>query len=83
MNLILKLSCQISVNDNNNDDNIGNSNNDNNNQIERRSLRYFTVSLQRYEVARAQSCANQVQHIRHLSSAAFRVPCGTKGQFSY
>ena len=33
--------------------------------------------------ALVQSCANHVQHIKCLSCATCRVPCGTKGQLSY
>ena len=43
---------------------------------------FFTISLQRrelsqthFEVARAQSCANHVQHIERLSRATCRVAC--------
>ena len=35
------------------------------------------------QVARAQTCANYMQHIKHSSRATCCVPCGTKGQFSY
>ena len=35
------------------------------------------------QVAKAQSCANHVQHIERLSRATCRVPLGTKGQLSY
>ena len=35
------------------------------------------------EVARAQSCANHMQHIKHLSRATCYVPCATKGQLSH
>ena len=54
-----------------------NSNNNNNNRIQRRYSRFFTISPQRRElsqtyaqVARAQSCANHVQHIERLSRAS-------------
>ena len=42
-----------------------------------------TVSNTHALVARAQSCANHVQNIEHLSRATCRVPSGTKGQLSY
>ena len=42
-----------------------------------------TVSNTYAQVARAQSCANHVQHIEHVSRATCRVPRGTKGQLSY
>ena len=42
-----------------------------------------TVSNTYAEVARAQSCANHVQHNEHLPRATCRVPCGTKVQLSY
>ena len=42
-----------------------------------------TVSNTNALVARAQSCANHVQHIERLSRAACRVPRDTKGQLSY
>ena len=35
------------------------------------------------EVARAQSCANHVQHLGHSSRATCLVPRGVKGQLSY
>ena len=45
----------------------------------------FTISSLRHsntyaQVANAQSCANHVQHIKHLSRVTHR---GTKGQLSY
>ena len=50
------------------------NNNNNNSRIQRRYLRSFTISSQRHEVsnmyaqvARAQSCANHVQHFECLS----------------
>ena len=51
--------------------------NNNNNRIQRRNSRFFTISSQRRElsqmyvqVARAQPCANHVQHIERLSRAS-------------
>ena len=41
-----------------------------------------TVSKTHAQVARAQSCANQVQDIGRLSRVIRRVPRGTKGQLS-
>ena len=41
-----------------------------------------TVSNTHAQVARAQSCANHVQHIELLSRATCRVPRGTMGQLS-
>ena len=72
------------MNDDNND-------NDNYNRIERRKSRFFynlrtaprTVSNTYAQVARAQSCANHVQHIARFSRTTCRVPRGTKGQLSY
>ena len=52
------------------------SSNNNNNRIQKRYLRFFTISSQRremsptHEVARVQSCANHVQHIERLSRAS-------------
>ena len=65
--------------------------NDNNNRIERHNLRFFyylltawrTVSNTYAQVAQAQSCANHVQHIGHLSCTTYHLPLGTKGQLSY
>ena len=42
-----------------------------------------TASNMYAQVARAQSCANQVQHIERLSCATCRVALGTKGQLSF
>ena len=42
-----------------------------------------TVSNMNAQVARAQSCANHVQHLERLSRATCSVPLGTKGQLSY
>ena len=42
-----------------------------------------TVSDMYVQVAKAQLCANHVQHIERLSRASCRVPRGTKGQLSY
>ena len=55
-----------------------NNNNDNNNRIQRRYSRFFTTSSQRRKLSptrtlkwpQAQSCANHVQHIEHLSRAS-------------
>ena len=54
-----------------------NNNNNNNNRIQRCYSRFFTISSQRCElsqtyaqVARAQPCANHVQHIERLSHAS-------------
>ena len=41
-----------------------------------------TVSNTCAPVARAQSCADHVQHMERLSHATCRVPHGTKGQLS-
>ena len=41
-----------------------------------------TVSYTYAHMARAQLCANHVQHIKRLSSATF-VPCDATGQLSY
>ena len=68
-----------------------NSNDDTNNRTEWRNSRFFynlltaprTVSITHALVARAQSCANHVQHIERLSRVTCRVPRGTKGQLSY
>ena len=53
------------------------NNNNNNNRTQRRYSRLFTISSQRRsvsntyaQVARAQSCANHVQHIERLSRAS-------------
>ena len=54
------------------------------------AIRYFyslptaprTLSNTHAQVVLAQSCANHVQHIQHLSCATYRVPLGTKGQLS-
>ena len=70
-------------NNNNNNNNNDNNNNNNNNRIERRNSKLLTVSLTYAQVARAQSCANHVQHIEHLSRATCSVPLGTKGQLCY
>ena len=43
----------------------------------------LTVSNTYAEVARAQLCANHVQHIERLSRAICHVPPGTTGQLSY
>ena len=59
------------------------NNNDNNNRIQRHNLRFFndllvaqwTVSNTYIQVAQAQSCANHVEYIEHLSLAAYRVMC--------
>ena len=42
----------------------------------------WTVSNVYTQVARAQSCANHMQHVKRLSHAC-RVPHGTKEQHSY
>ena len=42
-----------------------------------------TTSSTYAQVAKAQSCANYVQHIESLSSATCRVPLGMKGQLIY
>ena len=42
-----------------------------------------TVSNTYAQVARAQSCANHVQHIGRLLCATCHLPRGTKGQFSF
>ena len=42
-----------------------------------------TVSNSHALVARAQSCANNVQHIERLSCATCHVPCDMKGQLSF
>ena len=42
-----------------------------------------TVSNTCAQVARAQKCANHVQHIARSSRATCRVSRGTKGQLSY
>ena len=42
-----------------------------------------TVSNTIAQLARAQPCANHVQHIKRPSHATYRVPRGTKGQLSY
>ena len=63
-------------------------NHNNNNRTDRRKSRFFynlftaprNVSNTHVLVARAQSCANHVQHIERLSRATCRVPRGTKGQ---
>ena len=41
-----------------------------------------TVSSAYAQMARAQSCANHVQHIERLSRATCSVPLGSKGQLS-
>ena len=41
-----------------------------------------TVSNTIAQLARAQPCANHVQHIKRPSHATYRVPSGTKGQLS-
>ena len=41
-----------------------------------------TVSSTYPQVAKAQSCANHVEHIKRLSRATCRVPRGKKGQLS-
>ena len=63
--------------------------------FERRNWRFFfyniltvlgvlqTVSKTYTQVARAQSCANHMQHIRRSSLATCHVPHGRKGQLSY
>ena len=48
-----------------------------------RTLVMTTVSNTFAPVARAQSCANLVQHIERLSRATCRVPHSKKGQLSY
>ena len=61
-----------------------NNNNDNNNRIQRRCLRFVynlltalqTLSNRYAQVARAQSCANHVQHIERLSRASVML-CAT------
>ena len=40
---------------------------------------YYTYA----QMARAQSCANHLQHIKHLSRATCCVPCGARGQLNY
>ena len=60
-----------------------NNNNNNNNHFHRGNSRFFcnlltalqTVSNTYAEVARAQLCANYVQHIERLSRATCRVMC--------
>ena len=42
-----------------------------------------TVSDTHAQVARAQSCANHVQHIERLSRATCRVLCVVKRQLNY
>ena len=56
--------------------------NNNNNHIQRRYLRFFTISSQcrklsntHAHVAQAESCANHVQHIERLSRATCRATC--------
>ena len=53
----------------------------NNLQSPQRATR--TVSITYAHVIIAQSRANPVQYIRHISRATCRVPRGTKGQLSY
>ena len=60
-------------------------NDDNNNQVG--LIRIVIISVLQTDsmyaqVARAQSCANHVQHIERLSCAACRVSCSAKGQLS-
>ena len=64
----------------------------NGNRTERRNSRFSSLRREPSElsppqsyalVARAQSCANHLQHIGRLSRETFRVPRGTKGQISY
>ena len=78
-------------NNNNNDDDDDNDNNSNDkdNRIERRKSRFLQSphcaanGLSTHaQVARAQSCANHVQHHERVSRAAC-VPRGAKGQLSY
>ena len=42
-----------------------------------------TVSNTCVQTARAQSCANHMQHIGQSSHATYCVPLSTQGQFSY
>ena len=83
----------ITTNNNNNNSSSSSSNNGNNNHIEKNNSRFFfffcnlltasqTVSNMYAQVARAQSCANHVQHIERLSCATCWVPLGMKGQLS-
>ena len=71
--------------DNDND----NNDDDDNDGIERCNPRFYnlftvlqTVSSTYAQVARVQSCANHVRHMKRLSHATWRVPCGTMGQLS-
>ena len=66
------------------------NNNDNNDRTEKRNSRFHnlltpprTVSNTYAPVARAQSCANHVQHIERLSCTTCCVPCGMKVQLNY
>ena len=61
----------------------GGFNDNNNNLTERHNLRFFTISSLHHEpspdtyaqVAQAQLCANQAQHIERLSHATCRFTC--------
>ena len=66
------------------------NNNNDNDCIQRRSSRFLynlltalrAVSNTYAQEAKAQSCANDMQHMERLSRATCRVPLGTKGQLS-
>ena len=76
------MEAQIGRNDNNNNDD---DDDDDDNRIQRRNSRFFLKSahcaanrLQHVgyaQMARAQSCANHVQHIERLSRSTCRATC--------
>ena len=79
-------------NDDDNDADDNNNNNNNNNHIQRRYLRFFTISSQRHELSQTRTLKwpgrNRVQITCNISSAYHMqvlcyVPLGTKGQLSY
>ena len=79
----LSLASGDALPTNNNNNNSNDNNNNNNNRIQRQLTAPRTVSSTHAQVARAQSCANHVQHIERLSRATCRVPLGKKGLLSY
>ena len=77
-------------NDDDDDDNSNNNNDDDDDDDDDDDNIFYnlltaprTVSNTYTQVARAQSCANHVQHTDRSSRATCRVPLGTKGQLSY
>ena len=69
--------------DDDDDDDGGGDDDDDDDDDDRIERCAATISTTYAQVAKAQSCANSVQHIGHSACATCRMPRGTMGQFSY